>query len=87
MAEQFKAVGGGEFKIPFMADNIGGFKINGTVVAGPRLARQEEVPCSGRNSFNRFNFKALKLITTVALQVLKAIICCRQHTVAQQVFL
>jgi hypothetical protein len=29
MAEQFKAVGGGEFKIPFMADNIGGFKING----------------------------------------------------------
>jgi hypothetical protein len=43
MAEQFKAVGGGEFKIPFMADNIGGFKINGTVVAGPRLARQEEV--------------------------------------------
>jgi hypothetical protein len=28
MAEQFKAVGGGEFKIPFM-DNIGGFKING----------------------------------------------------------
>jgi hypothetical protein len=38
MAEQFKAVGGGEFKIPFMADNIGGFKINGTVVAGPRLA-------------------------------------------------
>jgi hypothetical protein len=29
--EQFKAVGGGEFKIPFMADNIGGFKINGTV--------------------------------------------------------
>jgi hypothetical protein len=28
MAEQFKAVGG-EFKIPFMADNIGGFKING----------------------------------------------------------
>jgi hypothetical protein len=31
MAEQFKAVGGGEFKIPFMADNIGGFKINGTV--------------------------------------------------------
>jgi lysophospholipase L1-like esterase len=38
MAEQFKAVGGGEFKIPFMADNIGGFKINGTVIAGPRLA-------------------------------------------------
>jgi hypothetical protein len=37
MAQQFALVGGGEFKIPFMADNIGGFKINGTQVAGPRL--------------------------------------------------
>jgi hypothetical protein len=37
MAQQFKLVGGGEFKIPFMADNIGGFKINGTQVSGPRL--------------------------------------------------
>ena len=26
MAQQFKLVGGGDFKIPFMADNIGGFK-------------------------------------------------------------
>jgi hypothetical protein len=50
--EQFKAVGGGEFKIPFMADNIGGFKINGTVVAGD-WPRQEECPDSSfRNSFN-----------------------------------
>lgn len=37
MAQQFKLVGGGDFKIPFMADNIGGFKINGTQFAGPRL--------------------------------------------------
>src|SRR6187551_109221 len=37
LAIQFATVGGGEFKIPFMADNIGGFKINGTQVAGPRL--------------------------------------------------
>jgi hypothetical protein len=51
MAEQFKAVGGGEFKIPFMADNIGGFKINGTVVAGPRLASSGGGPTAvGRNS-------------------------------------
>jgi hypothetical protein len=50
MAEQFKAVGG-EFKIPFMADNIGGFKING-LVAGPR-PRQEVPRLSFRNSFNR----------------------------------
>jgi hypothetical protein len=54
MAEQFKAVGGGEFKIPFMADNIGGFKINGTVVAGPRLASSGGVlQPSFRNSYNR----------------------------------
>ena len=37
MAQQFKLVGGGDFKIPFMADNIGGFKINGTQFAGPRM--------------------------------------------------
>ncbi|WP_310377293.1 G-D-S-L family lipolytic protein [Flavobacterium sp.] len=37
MAQQFALVGGGEFKIPFMADNIGGFKINGTQFMGPRL--------------------------------------------------
>ncbi|MBA4276767.1 G-D-S-L family lipolytic protein [Flavobacterium sp.] len=37
MAQQFKLVGGGEFKIPYMADNIGGFKINGTQFSGPRL--------------------------------------------------
>jgi hypothetical protein len=55
MAEQFKAVGGGEFKIPFMADNIGGFKINGTVVAGPRLASSGGgAPTSGRNLQPRF---------------------------------
>jgi len=38
MAKQFALVGGGEFKIPYMADNIGGFKIGGTIFAGPRLA-------------------------------------------------
>lgn len=38
IATQFKAVGGGDFKIPFMSDNIGGFKINGTVFAGARMA-------------------------------------------------
>lgn len=37
MAEQFALVGGGAFKIPFMSDNIGGFKINGTQFAGPRF--------------------------------------------------
>ncbi len=38
LAQQFATVGGGEFKIPFMADNIGGFKIGGTVFSGPRRA-------------------------------------------------
>jgi hypothetical protein len=51
MAEQFKAVGGGEFKIPFMDGGyIGGFKINGTVVAGPRLAQEEELRLQFKNS-------------------------------------
>ena len=38
LAQQFVTVGGGEFKTPFMADNIGGFKINGTVFSGARFA-------------------------------------------------
>ncbi|MEZ7499316.1 G-D-S-L family lipolytic protein [Flavobacterium sp. Arc3] len=38
MAQKFATVGGGEFKTPFMADNIGGFKINGTIASGARLA-------------------------------------------------
>jgi hypothetical protein len=38
MAQQFALVGGGEFKIPFMSDNIGGFKVGGNVLAGARLA-------------------------------------------------
>lgn len=37
MAQQFALVGGGDFKTPFMADNIGGFKIGGTQFQGPRL--------------------------------------------------
>ena len=38
MAQRFATVGGGAFKIPFMADNIGGFKVNGTVFSGARMA-------------------------------------------------
>jgi hypothetical protein len=50
LAQQFESVGGGAFKIPFMADNIGGFKINGTQFAGPRLCStggKAPVPVSG----------------------------------------
>jgi hypothetical protein len=36
--QQFALVGGGEFKIPFMSDNIGGFKVGGNVLAGAGLA-------------------------------------------------
>ena len=35
LAQQFKTVGGGEFKIPFMADNVGGF--SGSTTFTPRL--------------------------------------------------
>jgi len=39
LAQQFKLVGGGEFKIPFMNDNIGGLLFGGQVnpAFGPRL--------------------------------------------------
>lgn len=37
MAQQFATVGGGAFKIPFMADNIGGFKVNGVPASNPRF--------------------------------------------------
>jgi hypothetical protein len=52
LAKQFATVGGGEFKIPFMADNIGGFKINGVPQAGPRLYFNgtAPVPVSGTPS-------------------------------------
>jgi hypothetical protein len=36
LAQQFALVGGGEFKIPLMADNIGGF-VGGNPAFGPRL--------------------------------------------------
>lgn len=37
LAQQFALVGGGDFSIPFMADNVGGFKVGGTVASAPRL--------------------------------------------------
>ena len=37
LAQQFALVGGGEFKMPFANDNIGGLLLGGNVVAGPRL--------------------------------------------------
>lgn len=46
LAQQFKLVGGGDFIIPFMSDNIGGFKINGTQAAGARLYFNGVAPVS-----------------------------------------
>ncbi|MEX0597036.1 MAG: G-D-S-L family lipolytic protein, partial [Candidatus Paceibacterota bacterium] len=37
LASKFALVGGGEFTIPFMNDNIGGLLLGGNVIAGPRL--------------------------------------------------
>ena len=37
LAQQFALVGGGEFKIPLMNDNIGGLLLGGNVIQGPRL--------------------------------------------------
>ncbi len=37
MAEQFALVGGGEFKTPYMNDNVGGMLLGGNLISGPRL--------------------------------------------------
>jgi lysophospholipase L1-like esterase len=37
IGRQFALAGGGEFKTPFMADNIGGLLLGGNVILGPRL--------------------------------------------------
>jgi len=37
LAQQFALVGGGDFKTPFMADNIGGLLLGGFQIQGPRL--------------------------------------------------
>lgn len=52
LAQQFALAGGGDFKTPFMADNIGGLLLGGNVVAGPRLFFNGAgpVPVSGNPS-------------------------------------
>lgn len=37
LSQQFALVGGGEFKIPYMNDNVGGLLLAGTQIQGPRL--------------------------------------------------
>ena len=37
LAQQFALAGGGEFKTPLMADNLGGLLLGGNVIAGTRL--------------------------------------------------
>ena len=44
MAEQFALAGGGEFKTPFMNDNIGGLLLGGNVIAAPRLIFKNGAP-------------------------------------------
>lgn len=44
MAQQFALAGGGEFKTPFMNDNIGGLLLGGNVIAAPRLIFSNGAP-------------------------------------------
>ncbi|MDY0090303.1 MAG: G-D-S-L family lipolytic protein [Flavobacteriaceae bacterium] len=44
MAAEFAKVGGGEFKIPYMNDNVGGLLLEGNVIAGPRLIFNGSAP-------------------------------------------
>lgn len=37
LSKQFALVGGGEFKIPYMSDNVGGLLLGGTQIQGARL--------------------------------------------------
>ena len=37
LASQFSLVGGGDFAIPYMNDNVGGLLLGGTMIQGPRL--------------------------------------------------
>ncbi|WP_395044466.1 G-D-S-L family lipolytic protein [Flavobacterium sp.] len=37
LSQQFSLIGGGEFKIPLMNDNVGGLLLGGTQIQGPRL--------------------------------------------------
>ncbi|WP_347051155.1 G-D-S-L family lipolytic protein [Flavobacterium olei] len=59
MADQFKLVGGGEFKIPLMNDNIGGLLFGGQVNPsfGPRLTfnGSAPVPVSGASTTEVMN--------------------------------
>jgi lysophospholipase L1-like esterase len=52
IAQQFALVGGGEFKTPFMADNVGGLLLGGEVFYEPRLFFNGTAPVkvSGRPS-------------------------------------
>lgn len=56
LASNFALVGGGEFTIPFMADNLGGATLNGQPIFGNRLILSFEsgspspVPVSGQGS-------------------------------------
>ena len=46
IAKQFALAGGGEFKTPLMADNVGGLLLGGNVIAGPRLYFNGSAPVS-----------------------------------------
>lgn len=52
IAQQFALKGGGEFKTPLMADNVGGLLLGGNVILGQRLFfnGSAPVPVSGRPS-------------------------------------
>lgn len=52
ISQQFALTGGGEFKMPLMADNVGGLLLGGNVISGTRLFfnGSAPVPAAGRPS-------------------------------------
>ncbi len=46
LSDQFLLAGGGEFRVPYMNDNVGGLLLGGNVIAGPRLIFNGSAPVS-----------------------------------------
>jgi hypothetical protein len=72
-----------------MSDNIGGFKINGTVFAGARMASTDGgAPTAVAGSYNRdFNSQFREVLTIIVVFRVRKVFDCHRVTVVQQVFL
>ena len=87
LAQQFKLVGGGDFKIPFMADNVGGLLLGTIPLQGPRLFFNgaAPTPVSERLQHKLLPF-CLDRLTIWGFLVPKFTICFLQNMVKLRTF-